>query len=564
MTSIPDITDSTRGGEPCGATPLRDRLRALGIVLFACEWSDSSNASVELGDADAVGEDWLATLLARSPMFREAAHRATQSLVKVDSSGAAKSFPGCWLVPLSRTTRRRARRESGCDVAVILTQPLLQSEQLAAMCQAARLDLELCKRMLEALPLASEADVARLSSLIRHVHEEDVHHRASAEAMESVGQQLAESYEEINLLYTIIQSMTVEESPERFLRFVCEELLGTLPFSWIGVVMQSDQGRFKSIAGELILAGTPTEELNSVREASLKTLLRASPDVPMVLEPVFNPEHAAFAALGHNALVHPVKHNGKVAGVLIAGEKRGSDRAVSSVDMKLINATATHVSIYLENASLYDNLNAMFLGTLEALTASIDAKDRYTCGHSQRVAHLTRALAEELGHDEAALQRMHIAGLVHDVGKIGVPESVLLKPGRLTQDEFAWIRLHPEIGYRILKDIPQLKDVLPGVLHHHERWDGRGYPHGLAGTQIPLLARLIALADSFDAMSSSRTYREAMSRPKVLEEIRRNAGTQFDPDLVPAFLRLDFSDYDRLVIEHRATEQHLRAPGEAA
>jgi HD-GYP domain-containing protein (c-di-GMP phosphodiesterase class II) len=207
----------------------------------------------------------------------------------------------------------------------------------------------------------------------------------------------------------------------------------------------------------------------------------------------------------------------------------------------------------------------MFLGTLEALTASIDAKDRYTCGHSERVAHLTRALAETLGQDEATLKRMHIAGLVHDVGKIGVPESVLLKPGRLTEEEFAWIRLHPEMGFRILKDIPQLNDVLPGVLHHHERWDGRGYPHGLAGEDIPLIARLIALADSFDAMSSSRTYRKAMSRSTVLEEIRRNAGTQFDPDLVPAFVSLNFSEYDRLVREHSATDQIIGASsGEAA
>jgi HD-GYP domain-containing protein (c-di-GMP phosphodiesterase class II) len=110
------------------------------------------------------------------------------------------------------------------------------------------------------------------------------------------------------------------------------------------------------------------------------------------------------------------------------------------------------------------------------------------------------------------------------------------------------------MGYRILKDIPQLSDILPGVLYHHERWDGRGYPEGLSGEGIPLLARLIGLADSFDAMSSTRTYRSAMSRPQVLEEIRRCAGAQFDPDLAAAFVRLDFSEFDRLVHEHRASE----------
>jgi HD-GYP domain-containing protein (c-di-GMP phosphodiesterase class II) len=212
------------------------------------------------------------------------------------------------------------------------------------------------------------------------------------------------------------------------------------------------------------------------------------------------------------------------------------------------------MSIFLENAALYDDLNAMFLGTLEALTASIDAKDRYTCGHSRRVARLTQQLAEAIGLDEHTVSRCHIAGLVHDVGKIGVPEAVLLKPGKLNAEEFAWIRRHPEMGYRILKDIPQLSDVLPGVLYHHERWDGKGYPEGLCGEQVPLIARLIGLADSFDAMSSTRTYRSAMSRPQVLEEIGHCAGAQFDPDLAAAFVRLDFAEFDRMVREHQAIE----------
>ena len=165
--------------------------------------------------------------------------------------------------------------------------------------------------------------------------------------------------------------------------------------------------------------------------------------------------------------------------------------------MKLLGATAAHMAIFLENAALYDDLNAMFLGTLEALTASIDAKDKYTSGHSRRVAHLTQKLARAIGLPENTISRMRIAGLVHDVGKIGVPEAVLCKPGKLTEEEFDLIRKHPEIGHRILKDIPQLKDILPGVLYHHERWDGRGYPHGLSQQQIPMVARLIALADSF-------------------------------------------------------------------
>ena len=160
--------------------------------------------------------------------------------------------------------------------------------------------------------------------------------------------------------------------------------------------------------------------------------------------------------------------------------------------------------------------------------------------------------------------RMHIAGLVHDIGKIGLPEAVLTKPGKLTAEEFAWIRRHPEIGHRILKDIPQLHDILPGVLYHHERFDGRGYPEGIAGDDIPLVARLISLADAFDAMSSTRTYRATLSRPDVLKEIVDCAGTQFDPELAPIFVTLDFSEFDRMFAEHRIRERKEQDKDEAA
>ncbi|MCA9311706.1 MAG: HD domain-containing protein, partial [Phycisphaerales bacterium] len=139
----------------------------------------------------------------------------------------------------------------------------------------------------------------------------------------------------------------------------------------------------------------------------------------------------------------------------------------------------------------------------------------------------------------------------HDVGKIGVPESVLCKPGKLTNEEYAQIKKHPEIGYQIVKDIPLLDDTLPGILHHHERYDGRGYPAGLVGEHIPFMARIIGLADAFDAMSSTRTYRAAMDREKVLSEIQNGAGTQFDPELVAVFSTIDLAVFDQMVERHQ-------------
>jgi len=400
----------------------------------------------------------------------------------------------------------------------------------------------------------SDSEVSRITRFIHHAHQDVFQGSANTQAVESIGSQLTESYEEMNLLYTMIQGMTVQQRPDRFVTITCEELLKTLPYAWIGAQFTADQEKCKSLADLLILAGSPPVPVDALKPLTQSLSRNVAAQYPSVIEPHRSPEFADYALLGRTVVLQPVIVAGQLIGVLIAGEKQGDDAAASNTDMKLLGAAASHTAIFLENAALYEDLNAMFLGTLYALTASIDAKDRYTCGHSRRVAHLTRQLAHAVGMDEHTIERMHIAGLVHDVGKIGVPEAVLLKPGRLTDDEFAWIRRHPEMGHRILKDIPQLRDILPGVLHHHESWDGRGYPHGLKGEGIPLVARLICLADAFDAMSSTRTYRSALSRPDVLREIERCAGRQFDPTLARAFVTLDFAQYDRMVIDDRATE----------
>ncbi|MCP3905312.1 MAG: HD domain-containing protein [Planctomycetes bacterium] len=379
--------------------------------------------------------------------------------------------------------------------------------------------------------------------------------------IESLGRQLSETYEEMNLLYTIIQSMTKMQRPERFVQQTCDELLATLSYRWIGTVFAETTTRIKSLAGRSFSTGTPLAANEDLIELGVR--LAAETGAPRVLEPATDPDHTQYGGFGHPVLVHPIMCDGESIGVLIAGGKEGEDTSASSVDMKLLGATASTTAIFLENAALYADLNATFLGTVEALTASIDAKDAYTCGHSQRVAQLTQQLAAAAGFDEQFVARTKIAGLVHDVGKIGVPERVLLKPGKLDAEEFGWIRRHPEMGYTILKDIPLLEDVLPGVLHHHERWDGRGYPAGLAGEDIPLLGRLIALADAFDAMSSDRTYRTRLERPQVLAEITAETGTQFDPDFAPIFIGLDFDEYDRLVTEHQLRFSPV-ASGDAA
>ncbi|MBQ9862665.1 MAG: HD-GYP domain-containing protein, partial [Lachnospiraceae bacterium] len=176
--------------------------------------------------------------------------------------------------------------------------------------------------------------------------------------------------------------------------------------------------------------------------------------------------------------------------------------------------------------------------SIETFTGFIDAKDTYTKGHSNRVAEYTKLIAKEMGYSEEELDRIYCIALLHDCGKIGVPDSILKKPGKLDDEEFAVIKSHTVRGGEILKNFKSLKGAEEGALYHHERYDGRGYPEGKAGEDIPLIARMICVADSFDAMNSNRVYRNKLTKETIIEEIEKNKGKQFDPNMADIFLRL--------------------------
>jgi putative nucleotidyltransferase with HDIG domain len=178
---------------------------------------------------------------------------------------------------------------------------------------------------------------------------------------------------------------------------------------------------------------------------------------------------------------------------------------------------------------------------LRVLTGAIEARDPYTRGHSSRVTALAEVVARRLGWSEEKLASLRIGGPLHDIGKLGVSDEVLRKEGRLDDGEIAQIREHPKIGARMLLRMAALREAIPYVLYHHERWDGHGYPSGKAGEEIPIEARVLAVADAFDAMTSDRPYRRALSRTEALAEVERCAGTQFDPEIARLFLEL-FAD----------------------
>jgi HD-GYP domain-containing protein (c-di-GMP phosphodiesterase class II) len=196
---------------------------------------------------------------------------------------------------------------------------------------------------------------------------------------------------------------------------------------------------------------------------------------------------------------------------------------------------AKQISVLLANVDLYHDLEHFVINMVKSLVYAIEAKDIYTRGHSERVNRYAMLIAERLQFDEMQKRALNWASILHDVGKIGIPESILSKPDRLNDDEFSKIKEHPKKGHDILKPLEQLAGSMPGILHHHERFDGKGYPHGLKGEKIPFIARIIAVADTFDAITSHRAYRAAKAAQEALAIIEDVSGTQLDPKVVEAF-----------------------------
>ena len=202
--------------------------------------------------------------------------------------------------------------------------------------------------------------------------------------------------------------------------------------------------------------------------------------------------------------------------------------------------------INLELKDTYDKLEKAYLESIETLRYTVEAKDAYTRGHSDRVSAYSVLLGEKLGLSEKELNDLKIGGLFHDIGKIGVPDSILLKDSKLTDDEYSEIKNHPAIGAHILSNATIFRDIIPIVKHHHERFDGFGYPGKLKGEEIPYLARIAAVADAFDAMTSKRTYRNSLPLDIVKTEIEKCKGTQFDPECADAFLDILNNNYDKI------------------
>jgi len=236
-------------------------------------------------------------------------------------------------------------------------------------------------------------------------------------------------------------------------------------------------------------------------------------------------------------ICYPLKTASRVIGVLNL-VRLASKEAFSSLDMEIINVLASQASIAIENVRLYHNIRDNYLKTIRAFALAVEAKDEYTHGHSENVMQYTIHLAKRLGLSDTDLELVKYAGLLHDIGKIGISESILNKTAKLTPQEFDEIKKHPELGARIISDVPFLKSLVPMVLHHHEYYNGNGYPMKIAGDSIPFGARILSVADAYEAMTSNRPYRKSLSQEVAVGILKAESGKQFDPVIVEAFLEI--------------------------
>jgi HD-GYP domain-containing protein (c-di-GMP phosphodiesterase class II) len=372
----------------------------------------------------------------------------------------------------------------------------------------------------------------------------------TSQQIEKMTSELSKAYEEIMLMYSLSTRMKVTQSSASYLQMACDQLTGLVPVEGIAIFIE------RKIDGRAEMALTAGSGVISIDQAQVDVLqMHLTEELQngrqaLLDSTVDGPFKYSWPEAVKNVIAVPLGECDRMRGLLVATNI--SDKPdFDTVDVKLFNSVANQCVVFIENNRLFDDLKELFIGSLKALTNSIDAKDQYTRGHSERVAFISRWIAERYSQShpltEKQLHYIYLAGLLHDIGKIGVSELVLRKNGKLTDEERAVIQSHPRIGAAILAEIRQMDEIIPGVLSHHERLDGTGYPQGLKDDQIPLVARIISLADAFDAMTSKRVYRDAMSIRRATAEIEKGIGTQFEETIARVFLDSDIEKLWRII-----------------
>jgi HD-GYP domain-containing protein (c-di-GMP phosphodiesterase class II) len=365
--------------------------------------------------------------------------------------------------------------------------------------------------------------------------------------------QVSEDFEELTFLRSMAEHLTLEDSNQGLHKLtdytlsLLGQIVGVehlffldgrsgpplLKAEWSDVGQEKksfDKWQLEALTRDLSLAmGDRPLVRNGIQEEDLGYNIRGVKELAIV------PVSTNFAQIGWLLAIN--RSDRQTAMSAEVGWKL-SQYELGTREASLLTTAAAMLASHANNVALLEERENLLVSVVRSLVSAVDSRDPYTCGHSERVALYARRLAQEAGLDEDACEKIYLTGLLHDVGKIGISDSVLKKCGPLTEDEFNEIKRHPDLGWAILHELEQFEYVLPGVLHHHERYDGKGYPDNLYGEETPLEGRLLAVVDSFDAMTSDRPYRAGMPIEKALQILGEGAGTQWDATLVDMFLRI--------------------------
>ena len=388
--------------------------------------------------------------------------------------------------------------------------------------------------------------------------------RSQQQLIDDYAERLSASYEELTFLRRFSQHIEYCVA-DNSLGDVAEEILTKLrgllsveSLCLISASMTAEGVRAnRVVSSDGILPESSSfwcEFVTRLGEANRRTLVRNFRGIQRRLPASVPPGTRSLAVV-------PIEKSGHIYGWLVAINKYVATSTVcslganelGSMEASLLEAAASMLGAQAANNRLFDEKESLIVEVIHTLVGVIESRDAYTCGHSDRVALFAQILAVEMGLSEEECQDIFLSGLLHDIGKVGVPDDVLLKPGGLSESEFNLIKRHPEIGARLLKGISALEKLIPGVMHHHEAIDGSGYPCGLKGEDIPLMARILAVADAFDAMTSDRPYRSGMTVERAVSVLRSGAGTQWDARVVDAFLVVE----ERILEVANGWQDHL-------
>jgi putative nucleotidyltransferase with HDIG domain len=326
-----------------------------------------------------------------------------------------------------------------------------------------------------------------------------------------------------------------EMSLDRLTKVVTEQVAKGIEADQVAVLLPKEGTGLYQTQASFSQTGSPMPTINAqLLDWVVKT---AEPLTTMEGESTSLPASLSGIPRLGQVVYLPLIANGVTIGILRA-KKEGSEKHFTDGEIEMLTIQGSQAAIAIQNALLVRDIEDGYLSTLAVLANALEARDSETQGHCERLAKHAVLIAEAMGVQGDDVEGIRVGGLLHDIGKIGTPDNILKKPAKLTDEEYDIIKRHPAVGAKILEPIPRLAKASPIVRHHHERFDGNGYPDGLRGTEIPLGARIVTVADAFEAMTANRPYRSGQSVVYSLEELQRHRGTQFDPMVVDAFFEV--------------------------